>query len=407
MVDTMKTFSFNLQPTNIRIRKTLKWNKMERHTIEGKIAEIGIACDSELGKTMRIRRSRNSVMTVVTERTEEAKSAAAMVIKQVADRAVPAVELQMPEILHCAKIVSASDVSRIPDSYLAARQRVKKITSMLQCSKNEIVDKFAELKQRLVDIEAISAEFLRAYTGQRLRQQWKGAISAGHRFPERAQDNVARVATATSSASDPHQSEESCSTNAYLRATTKGDDGDTSALKMLFKHVVPDADGTIGRLRFENVDILDRLISIYECLWHTTDDEAGDERSGATGERCGSATRAATTVGLHPRLSSEDTYSRVVVQDFMAALKEFVQCEIPISEAVQSKVKKLEPRKGKDRQDTKAYLAVSQGRNIHKRPHGNSRGALVPYATMFPNPAAMLTPPFPFILQFGPSIGRA
>ncbi|VDO91102.1 unnamed protein product [Heligmosomoides polygyrus] len=31
-------------------------------------------------------------------------------------------------------------------------------------------------------------------------------------------------------------------------------------------------------------------------LWHTTDDEAGDDRSGATGDRCGSATRAATVL---------------------------------------------------------------------------------------------------------------
>ncbi|VDP01491.1 unnamed protein product [Heligmosomoides polygyrus] len=100
MVDTMKTFSFSLQPS------TSKWDRLERHSIKGKIAEIGIACDSELGKTMRIGdSSRDSVMTAVTELIEEAKSAAATVIRQLADQAIPAVDPQMLEILQCAKTI--------------------------------------------------------------------------------------------------------------------------------------------------------------------------------------------------------------------------------------------------------------------------------------------------------------
>ncbi|VDP02728.1 unnamed protein product [Heligmosomoides polygyrus] len=115
------------------------------------------------------------------------------------------------------------------------------------------------------------------------------------------------------------------------------------------------------------------------------------------------------TVGLHPRPSSEDPYPRVVVQDFMAALKEFVQCEIPISEAVQPNVKTSGPRRDKDRQETKDYLAVNQRRGIHKRPHGISRGRH--YTTMFPNAAVMMTPPcispqLSFMPQFGTSSGR-
>ncbi|WKY15621.1 hypothetical protein Q1695_000811 [Nippostrongylus brasiliensis] len=87
----------------------------------------------------------------------------------------------------------------------------------------------------MVDIESISPHVLRACAEQRLRQESRNAIAAGHRCPGRS------------------------------RRIDKDYRYDCSVGEMVFRDVVPEADEIIGKLGFDNVYLLARLLSIYEC----------------------------------------------------------------------------------------------------------------------------------------------
>ncbi|WKY15620.1 hypothetical protein Q1695_000810 [Nippostrongylus brasiliensis] len=78
-----------------------------------KIAEIGIICGMELGKTMRIGdNTRQTIMSSVSESIEEAKDAVTSLFADFSSRVEDTVESELMEVLKAAKKNKAGDLTR-------------------------------------------------------------------------------------------------------------------------------------------------------------------------------------------------------------------------------------------------------------------------------------------------------
>lgn len=101
--------------------------------INRKIAEIGIACDSELGKALRIRdKTRDAVMKAINEQMKDTKAAVTLTLKEVSSHASFTTDVKLLVLLHAAEIFKANDLSRCLDVCMQLRMIVQKVPTTLQ-----------------------------------------------------------------------------------------------------------------------------------------------------------------------------------------------------------------------------------------------------------------------------------
>lgn len=131
----------------------------------------------------------------------------------------------------------------------------ERLETMGQAAKAKTTVQYQDENQPLsgsVDIESINPRVLLAYAEKRLRNESRKAISAGHRATSNGDGDMSALGMFFKC---PGRRREAGVD--YEFACTVND--------MVFKDVVPDADETVGELKFDNAYALARLISIFEC----------------------------------------------------------------------------------------------------------------------------------------------
>ncbi|VDL73449.1 unnamed protein product [Nippostrongylus brasiliensis] len=99
------------------------------------------------------------------------------------------------------------------------------------------------------------------------------------------------------------------------------------------------------------------------------------------------------TVGLHPRQSSDETYPEVVVQDFLTALKDYVQSEVAIPKFWETK--RATPMK--ENRERRAEPRVDRVRGGIRKKRGSTRQGPHMVPMMMGPPFQNMLPQFPYM----------